>query len=166
MRRLEGWLGLAEEVACGLFIVGIVVCVFLQVLFRYVLAASLAWTEEMARFLLVWASMTGAAIAFRRQAHFRLDILVHRLAPGSRRVVMLAIWALVAIFAAVLAYQGAILTDRTRDQLSPAMRVPMNYVMLAMPVGGALLLVHSVSLLVGALRSPDGALGEQGGSGH
>lgn len=166
MRHLERWLGLLEEVACGLFIIGIVVSVFLQVLFRYVLSASLAWTEEMARYLLVWASMTGAAIALRRHAHFRLDILVHRLRPGQQRAATQLIWALVAAFAAVVAYQGALLAARTHDQLSPAMRLPMSYVILAMPVGGALLCVHSIGFLLDALRSREGVAGGGGGAGH
>lgn len=48
------------------------VVVLLQVVFRYALNNPLHWTEEMARFLLIWIVLLGAAIGIKRKSHFPL----------------------------------------------------------------------------------------------
>ncbi|MBS3918195.1 MAG: TRAP transporter small permease subunit [Deltaproteobacteria bacterium] len=55
------------------------VSVLLGVLFRYVLKAPLPWSEEMARYLMIWGVSLGASIAFREGSHVGITILVDRL---------------------------------------------------------------------------------------
>src|SRR4030042_919798 len=56
-----------------------------QVLFRYVLMIPLPWTEELARFTLVWVTFLGAASVTRRKLHLAVDIFISKLAPGKAR---------------------------------------------------------------------------------
>ena len=59
------------------------VVVFLQVIFRYVLNLPLFWTEELARYCLVWASLLGSAVAVKRGQHIAVTIFMERLPPGA-----------------------------------------------------------------------------------
>ena len=76
------WRNPLESVLCGL-IFAMAAVTFSQVVARYVVQAPLSWSEELARFLLMWLSMLSAAYAFKLKAHFALhqtygvDLIMH-----------------------------------------------------------------------------------------
>ena len=57
-----------ELILCSL-LVSIVIITFVQVLFRYVFQFSLAWTEELARYIFLWLAALSIAYAFKTKAH-------------------------------------------------------------------------------------------------
>src|SRR5205814_1523973 len=67
-RRLFGWI----EAAAGTMIAVMVLAILFQVVARYAFARPPFWTEELARYAMVWAGMLGAAAAFRRMVDPRL----------------------------------------------------------------------------------------------
>ena len=69
------------EVTAGLLIGAITVLVSVQVFARYVLNNTPPWSEELCRYLFVWASFLGACVAMRRAAPLGVDSLVVRLPP-------------------------------------------------------------------------------------
>jgi len=89
------------ELTAGLLVGAITCLVSLQVFARYVLNDTPPWSEELCRYLFVWASFLGACVAMRRAAHLGVDSLVVRLPPGVRSVLHHAVTALVAVFAAM-----------------------------------------------------------------
>src|SRR5690625_4364198 len=54
-----------------------------QVITRFVLGEPSAYTEELARFLLIWIGILGAAYSFRKRAHLGLDLFVRKLEPPA-----------------------------------------------------------------------------------
>ena len=111
--------------ACGLLAV-LVITLFLQVLFRYVLQLPLAWTEEVARFALVWYAMLAAGIAARsgQQFVFRwVSTKLPTLMQGPlRQVVNLATLA----FLVLLLFQSLTYLDIVRGQFSAAAQIDMR----------------------------------------
>jgi len=108
-----------------------------QVIFRYLLNNSLSWPEEVARLGFVWVVFLGMALAIRRDAHLRIDI-VDKLAdtfgaqlPVAVRVVM------VAAACAALAHHGMELVSRALGS-TPALQIPFRYLYSAVPVGAIL----------------------------
>src|SRR5258705_1122430 len=95
------------EVTAGLLIGAMTVLVSVQVFARYVLNDTPPWSEELCRYLFVWASFLGACVAMRRAAHLGVDSLVVRLPPAIREVLHHPGTALVAGFAGILAWHGA-----------------------------------------------------------
>src|SRR2546429_3624192 len=71
----EDWLSLAFFWLLGL-------CVFYQFFTRYVLNDSAAWTEEIARYLLICTVFVAVAAAVRRTRHIHVDFL-YRLLPAK-----------------------------------------------------------------------------------
>jgi TRAP-type C4-dicarboxylate transport system permease small subunit len=101
--RVEDWLAFALFWALA----GVV---FLQFFSRYVLNDSIAWTEEIARYLLMAVGFVGAALAARRGSHIAIEMFTAMLPPGPRRWAFLLVGLVsVAFFAAltVLAFQVA-----------------------------------------------------------
>ena len=60
----------------GISMAGVVI---LQVIFRYIFNNSLFWSEELARYLLVWLTFLGASCAYHRRVHPSIDLITNRL---------------------------------------------------------------------------------------
>jgi TRAP-type C4-dicarboxylate transport system permease small subunit len=121
-----------------------------------VLAGSLHWTDELARFTTIWIVMLGSVVAFERGAHVAVDVLPDSLPPPVGRLLRGVAYLLGAVFLAVLAWQGLALSLRTMRQVSPALGLPMGYVYLAVPAGAALMALQALAVALGQTRRPDG----------
>jgi len=80
----EDWLSLGFFWLLGL-------CVFYQFFTRYVLNDSAAWTEEIARYLLICTVFIGVAAAVRRTRHIHVDFLYRLMPPKAGRVMSTAV---------------------------------------------------------------------------
>ena len=143
---------LVELVCLGLMAV-LVADVFLGVFSRYVMRATFQWYDEVARLSFVWMIFLGAAVAVRRGAHFRLHLLVDRLAPAGRRRVDLIVTLIVIAFAAVLVAGGIAILPVARRQVTDALEISMVWFYGALPVGGALMIVFALPQVWKLLRA-------------
>jgi TRAP-type C4-dicarboxylate transport system permease small subunit len=123
---------------------------FAQVATRYVLGDPLIWSEEAARYLFVWVSMIGAALAIREGGHFGLDLLIRRL-PALKPVLGPAVTTVTVIFLLILLKTGIDETRLAALQLAMTFPMRMQWAYLALPVGAGLMLFH---VFVHLLRSP------------
>jgi TRAP-type C4-dicarboxylate transport system permease small subunit len=106
-----------------------------------------SWTEESARFLLVWVGFLGAALAFGRGGHLGVDYLMGKMAPEARGFAAVLSWICTLAFAGwVLLAGGSALVSRTMEsgQLAPALGIAKGWVYLALPVAGAFSAVFAV----------------------
>ena len=136
------------KVLMAVLIVAMVLLIASQVGFRYILNQPLAWTEEVARHLMIWAGLLGAAVAYRRKGHLGMDILVMHLGKPWRRVVELILQVLSIGFFGILVIHGIPLVERTMRQFSSAIRIPMGYIYASIPAGAALILLFAVERIV------------------
>jgi len=134
---------LVELVSAGLMaaITGVVA---FQVLTRYILQHPAAWPEEAARYLFVWVALLGGALGVDRGVHFSLDLLTSRFPSRVASRLAAGIDLACAAFAALLAWHGATLAWRVREQPSAALEIPMTWPYAAIPVA-ALLMAWSLA---------------------
>ena len=137
-----------------------VVIVFANVVSRYYLQASLAWSEEVARFMLVWLVFMGSFLAYIHDEHLGLDLLVMKFPPTLRRIVgvctnLLVIYALYAVFEG-----GYLLMRDNWDWLSPAAEIPQGYVYFIVPFTCGLMMLQAILktfyLIAGKTETPEG----------
>ena len=116
-----------------------------QVFSRYALNHSLFWSEELARFLLIWLSFLGATVAYFYGAHPGVDSLVRRL-PGRMKTgaLMLSYLAGAALFI-VMVVSGVQFAWFVRLQIFPALGISKWIIMAVVPVSGAIFLVHCLA---------------------
>jgi TRAP-type C4-dicarboxylate transport system permease small subunit len=118
------------------------VIVMLQILFRFVIYIPLPWSEELARYLMIWTGMVGSFVALREGRHIGVTLVVDRLPPRVAAGVAVFVQVLTILFLVILAKQGLALALINLNQLSPAMRIPMFFPYLAVPVGAALMIIE------------------------
>ena len=129
-----------------LFLLGIsmTVIVALQVFCRYGLNRSLFWSEELARYLMVWLTFLGATTAYRRRMHPGVDVLTARMPPGLRRGFALLVHLISITFFSAMVVCGVEFAHFVRLQISPALGLPKWIVLGAIPVAGTVLLFHAL----------------------
>jgi TRAP-type C4-dicarboxylate transport system permease small subunit len=119
---------------------------------RYVLFRTFTWYDEIARACFVWMVFLGAAVGVKRGSHFGLHVLVDMLPPRLRRTAMIFTLAMIVAFSGVLVVQGLAFLEFGRYQQLPVMGISKAWIYAAMPVGGALMILHAIPLLWRALR--------------
>lgn len=125
-----------------------------QVFARYVMGSSLSFSEEVARFSMVWMAMLGAAYAYRRGSLISVDLLTSLSGPRLSRLVRIVIAIASCIFAWVLLTQGWSITERVAGQTAPSTRVSMAWLYGAMPAGAAMILLNAIAILAEDLAGP------------
>ena len=121
--------------------------VLLGVLFRYVLVAPLPWSEELARYLMVWGASLGAAVAFRQGSHIAVTILVDKLHGLSEKMILKVSQIIVFIFMTIVMVEGFKLAFEVSSQESPAMEISMTWPYLSIPIG-CLFIVFEIPLMM------------------
>ena len=114
-----------------------------------------AWTEESIRFLFVWATCVGAAIGVKEHIHIGIDVLVKLLPNIGQKIMAVIVQTILCVFDVFLIRAGAMLVQKTMNQPSPAMRLPMGYVYLAVPVLGGLGLFYSLREILRIIREKE-----------
>jgi len=103
--------------------------VFLQFFTRYVLNDSLAWTEEIARYGLMWIVFIGGIMVTRRNTHIAVELLSNVMKPGPARAALLALVDFIKLgFLGLLAYLSFTITERMHQQRMTVFDLPMSYV--------------------------------------
>ena len=135
----------------------LVLTVLWGVVTRFVFSAPSRWTEEVATFLLIWASLVGAAVAFAREEHLGLDYFMNQLDPAAQKLSRLIVQIAVLVFVLCVMIQGGytlVVETLKAQQVTPALGVRMGYVYLAVPLSGAAMLVSSLGRLGRLLFAP------------
>jgi TRAP-type C4-dicarboxylate transport system permease small subunit len=152
-------LNVALIVAVLLLVVDVVWGVFT----RYIMGEQAKWTEELARFLLVWVSLLGGAVAFGTKGHLGVDYFVGKFDPDVRKLMALFVHGVVLFFAvAIFVYGGGrVVSDAlAMEQMTPALGLKMGHVYLAIPIAGLFMMLFTIENLVETWITPAGELND------
>lgn len=166
MRMLFDWLdhlNRAVYYMLGGLLAVISVVVLIQVLVRFVLTAAginiaAPWTEELARYLLVWMIFLGAGVGCRRMQLIALTFVINWLPPrlGSAAR-LLALCLCLWLFGILLFYGWQFVRLIGGSEMSPVMQISKSWVYWAMPIGAALMITNTLAFIAEALM-PGGDL--------
>ena len=98
------WIGHLEEILCASLFAVMAIVMFVNIIARYLLKYSLAFTEELVVSLFVWVTLLGASIAFRQQSHLGFSFLIQRLPRNMQRILLWLSAVLGAFLFGVLIY--------------------------------------------------------------
>ena len=160
LSRTVEWTNRLAALASGLLLVVLLVSVALQVFYRYVLLAPLVWSEEIARYCMVWITFLAGGLAISQHLNPRLELFEQYLSSGGRRRIALVVNSLTMTFLVVLTLVGLDVALVYSEFPSQGSGVPQSWPRLALPVGGFLMLLN---LLHQSLKGPSNESGVQGG---
>lgn len=118
---------------------------------RFVLGAQSPWTEELARFILVWLALFGSVLAFRQHEHLGMDVLTNKFHPAIQRWTKKLGYLMVGVFALlILLYGGWALVANTWNmkQSMIALPLPKYFLYLALPISGITILFFMIEYLL------------------
>ena len=131
--------------------IALVICVVWQVFSRYVLNQPSTLTDELARFLMIWVGLLGAAYTVGAQRHLAIDLLAMTLPPRRQALLSVIINLLIFIFAgSVIVTGGVKLIEKT---LSTSMKIPMGYVYLILPLTGIIMMFYALCFISTGLKN-------------
>ncbi len=136
MKNILRWLDSNfEEIILSCIMAYFVFATAMQVFARLVLKVAMPWTEETARYALIWMTMLGCAYAAKKNTHIRIDIIEGMLKDGKWLRLIAFLVFLIFIFTMVVAGFRICAGLASKPQYSSVLRIPMLYVFLALPVG-------------------------------
>lgn len=146
---------LLKYIERGIIVVlGLVVAmVLIDVLLRNFLGGSLFFTDEFARYSMIWVAMMGSALLVAEDGHIRVSVLPAS-APALLRFLMgMLSQTLVLFFLGVLFYASLIvLPDVARDR-TVTLGISMALVYAALPVSAALMFILTLRNMAVAIRT-------------
>ena len=149
----------ALVVAVLLLVVDVVWGVFT----RSIMGEQAKWTEELARFLLIWVSLLGGAVAFGTKGHLGVDYFVGLFDPRAGKLMAVVVHCIVLFFAGVVFVYGGCMVVRNAlvmEQMTPALEWKMGHVYLALPISGVFMILYTVENLIETLVTPASQLRE------
>ncbi|MEA3288384.1 MAG: TRAP transporter small permease [Candidatus Marinimicrobia bacterium] len=133
----------------------IVLVVTWQVITRFLMSTPSSYTEELARFLLIWIGVLGSSYALRTRAHLGIDLLSTKLEGRAKGLLIIGIYLLVILFALLIMVIGGIrLVSLTfnLDQISASLGIKMGYIYLVLPLSGSIMIIYSSDFILKALH--------------
>lgn len=150
------------EVLLMLMVAVLTLTVLWGVFTRFCLGSQAEYTDELARVLLVWVSMVGAALAFGEKAHLGVDFFVNMLHPEARKTLSMLVQVVTVVLAvAVFVIGGWGLAMGQMGQQLPTLPISRGMVYLSIPLGGVLICLFALENLAEIIKTPAALLGAQ-----
>lgn len=139
-----------EEYILMLLFPVMVIVVFVATMLRYLTDFPLPWSAEVARYVMVWLAYIGASLAIKKNAHLGVEIVVSLLPAelqkffGYLRTALIILFNILVIYFTFQIIENQIATG----QLSPALRIPIYWAYIAIPIGAALMIIRSIQAVL------------------
>jgi len=155
MKLLKKFISNFEAYLCVAMLIIMSIVVFVQVIFRFVLKSSLPWSEELCRYLLVYVSFLGGAYGVKTGAHLGVEAVTLMMPKKMRKVVEIIVLLLGMALCGILLKLGIDIVAKQfqRMQYSPAMRIPMAYAYMAIPIGMVFFIIRYILKLVELIKN-------------
>jgi|GEM_PF-3170226 len=129
----------------GMTMIGVML---LAIFMRYILHLSPIWAAELTQFLFIWTMFLGITVLARKEKHICIEIFRERGTPLMKQLSDLVSRGVILVFSVFILIEGSSLAWISMSQVSLDMRFPMGIVYIVIPLSGALMILHVVTLLV------------------
>ncbi|MEX0274508.1 MAG: TRAP transporter small permease [Flavobacteriaceae bacterium] len=122
-----------------------VINVLWQVFSRYILGTPSSFTDELARYLMIWVGVLGAAYVSGRNMHVAIDVIPSRSKDKTRKRLLTLVYVLIilfALFAMVIGGFRLVYISYLLGQKSPALQIPLALVYMVIPLSGLLIMYY------------------------
>lgn len=126
----------------------LILCIFAEVFFRYVLNNPSGHLFELSIYLFVWTIYLGGALATRYNQHVRFDLIYRSLPPRVQQVLETVFDLLTNVVLLILFFPAVRYTFEMYRIPSSVLRVPWTFLLIVFPLFLALVLIHNFTSIV------------------
>ena len=137
-----------EKLFLAVTVAIMIIVITYQVILRYVFSASNAWSEELARYLIIYDVMAAAAIATRRNSHLQVDAFIGILKPRTKAIYTVIATIVGIVFLAFLFCYSVVLCQAAAVNVSAGLKIPMSVPYACMPIGAVLMILTSIEVIM------------------
>ncbi|MDV7141776.1 TRAP transporter small permease [Tropicimonas sp. TH_r6] len=130
------------EVTCVVLLVLLVLDVWLGVLVRYVIPLPLTFTEELARYLMIWMALLAVSSGIAYREHIGVEFVFSRLPARSRRALAVAFDLIAFAFFFLLFWHGLTFVEKGFSRITMIYGIPKGYPFIGVPLAAALACVQ------------------------
>ena len=141
--KLEHAVKAALAVIVQILGIALLITVVIQIVVRY-LPVTVAWTDELSRFLFVWYAMLSIAMSYIEDKHLFLDILYSKLKPKTQHILDGISHILVLATAVLITWKGMQLLQIVKIQKAPILNISMAWFYAAVPIGFLFVACHAL----------------------
>jgi TRAP-type transport system small permease protein len=151
LKRFNDVVTVAIETALGVGFLALICTVALQVVARNLLGLPFIWTLDLAQLLFSWLVFVGAAVAFRRGAHYTVDLWPENSPRIDRVLQAISLLGAVVVVLVLLRYGWNLTRIRWSGSVQ-SLGISRGWMFVPIPLSGALMLLFLIEFFSGALR--------------
>ena len=136
------------EIVISLILVMLVLVSFSQVIARYVFKISLSWSEELARYLMIWAALLSISIGIKDKEHVGIQLIIRNIPIKYAKILNFLVNIIILFFLSVLSYKGMYIAIKAIPQLSLGLGISMSWALLSIPVSGVLAIIQQIIQII------------------
>jgi TRAP-type transport system small permease protein len=133
---------------CIIMGITMTVTTLLGILFRYIMTNPLPWTEELARYSMIWMGLLAISIGVRRNLHLGVEMFMNKFPMIIRRIITYFSRLLIGFFLYMLSIYGYDMAINGLHQTSPGLQISMFYVLISIPISAILALIQLMFVTV------------------
>ena len=150
IHKLSDILDKIAEIMIVVMLGAMVVITGAQIVCRIFFTA-LAWSQEATRYLLIWSTLFGAGCVYKSSGHISISVLQDLLPGKAKDILQIVIHVLCMILFGLIVFYGIKYFGKQGNQLSAAMRLPMRYVYICIPIGCGVMFFHALDAVLGCV---------------
>ena len=154
VKRILPFVTKVSEILMGIFLIIIIVDVWLGVFFRYVLGNALSWSDELARFLMIWMGFLAASLVLKEGGHMGLGMFRDLFPPMYQKIMVIISDVMIVSFLAVWCWYSLEALDLVKYDITSGLNIRLMWPFLALPVCSALMILQQMVLLVEHIKTP------------
>jgi TRAP-type C4-dicarboxylate transport system permease small subunit len=142
-------------IAVGLMLGAMSVIIVAQVFCRFVIDYPLTWSEEAARYLMVYTVFLGASLAIRNHRMIAIEIVSESVKPKVRKVLRIVVSVVSIVFFIMLLVKGVDMLEIVSRQTSAGLGISMGIPYMAIPIGAVLMTINGIANIIEFLTTDD-----------
>ena len=151
-----------EEYVLASSLIVTVILVFMQIIFRYVLNASLSWSEELTRYIFIWQIWLGTSYGLRDDKHIKIELVYNFCKPVGKKFLKIISNLIFLAFCIFLTINGTelVMELATKHSVSSALNIPFAIVYASLPFSSFIVILRLIGQIFGIIRTPTSTLAD------
>lgn len=135
----------------GALLLSMFIIIFTQVIARYIFSSPIYWSEELARYLMIYTILIGSSLALRSKRLIAVTVISQMLSIKSQRILLIVTHIIMLVFFIELIHQGYQILGRVETQSAPTLNLSMSVPYGTIIVGGVLLFINTIAVIFEAI---------------